>query len=274
MDKKNRYFLALFFLQWIFLSLGVLLSFFLVNNFLIVGLLCGLLAFLFSFILLKISNYFKKGQISEELLNLGHLGNPLLTMLSKQAPGTYNHSLAVAQLSVACGRSISLDSEYLRLGSYYHDIGKLKSPKVFIENSSQKDQGDSKNLEKQIIAHVKNGLNIAKEYSLPREITDIIAQHHGDSSVESFKASKIRYPGPKPQNKLSGIIMISDCIEASLRSKKNSDYVAIEKIVTTEIEKKEASGQLKECGLTKIDLSKIKIALIETSQNIHHKRTR
>jgi putative nucleotidyltransferase with HDIG domain len=268
LNKKTRQSIAVFLLESAVLAFAVFLSLFIFKTMLEIIIMIFLLSSIVTYYIFSI----KKLSIETELLNLGNLGNPLLSKLLKVAPGTYNHSLIVAQLASSSGKVISLSSDFLRLGGYYHDIGKIKNPYEFIENGRKIENSHLQ--EKRIINHVKNGLKIAREYSLPKEICDLIREHHGDGKIESFKDSAFNYPGPKPQSKVSGIIMLSDCVEASIRSQKNLSDQMIEKIVQTEVDKKLKSGQLDEAGLAGSDIVKIKQDFISTLINIYHKRKR
>jgi hypothetical protein len=227
-----------------------------------------------SLVALRRSIFFVKSlELSSGLDVLGNINNPVLSLLSKKAPGTFNHSINVGQLSDAAGKAIGYKNDYLKIGAYYHDIGKIIDSKIFIENRPNSDQNDVPlDLEKRIIDHVKNGIKLAKRFRLPYVICDIISQHHGTAQVSSLKKSTLSYPGPKPQSKLTGIIMLSDCIEARSRSFRKLDGQLIEKIVIQEIEKRTTSGQLDESTLTSNELKKLQSCFIETLSHINHKR--
>ena len=209
-----------------------------------------------------------------ELNYLGNLNNPILSSLAKKAPGTFMHSTNVAQLCSAAGKAIGLNDQYLRLGGYYHDIGKMKNPMLFIENRPEGALIDisKEELAKNLIAHVEDGVKIARKKDLPSEIISVIAQHHGDTRVDSLKKQNFCYPGPKPKSKRAAIVMIADCVEAKSRNEKKLNEEAIEKLVTGEIRKKLDSGQLDDCSLTPAELKKITKAITETLSHIHHKR--
>jgi putative nucleotidyltransferase with HDIG domain len=266
--RQTRQGIVIFALEWLILFLAVSLATIAERSLVFNIVSITALSFLGTYLILKT----KKLGVSTDMASLNNLGNPLMTRLLKVAPGTYNHSLIVAQLASSCGKAISINSELLQLGAYYHDIGKIMNPSIFVENG--KNTGSEHNLEKKIIAHVKNGLKIANEYFLPVEICDLIIQHHGNSRVESFKESGFHYPGPKPQSKIAGIIMLSDCVEASVRSQKNPNEITIRKIIDTQVKKKQDSGQLSESGLSEDEIGKIKQDFALTISNIYHKRNK
>ena len=170
------------------------------------------------------------------LLELLDFNNPLLKRLQQQANGTFNHSVVVGNLAEGCADAIGAHALLCRVGAYYHDIGKLKNPEYFIENQFS---GESKHDKvtwtmsaKVIRNHVKEGLRLANEYGLPKAVQDFIATHHGSTRVEYFYRQALaevedpsqidenafRYPGPKPQTKETGILMICESIEAAVRS--------------------------------------------------------
>lgn len=212
-------------------------------------------------------------ELNSNLDVLGNINNPVLSLLSKKAPGTFNHSLNVGQLSGAAGKLIGYDNDYLKIGAYYHDIGKIANSRIFIENQQNPtDQIRPTDLDRKIIEHVKNGIKLSGRFALPEQITDIISQHHGTTQISSLKNSTLSYPGPKPQSKLTGIIMLADCVEARSRSFKKLDEALIEKIVVQEIDKRVSGGQLDESTLSTVDLKKISRSFIETLSHINHKR--
>ncbi len=218
-------------------------------------------------------SFVRRLELNSNLDVLGNINNPVLSLLSKKAPGTFNHCINVGQLSGDAGKAIGYKSDYLKIGAYYHDIGKITNSKIFIENRPNTDQNDIPvDLEQKIIEHVKNGLKLAEKFRLPAVICDVISQHHGTTQISSLKNPTLYYPGPKPQSKLTGIIMLSDCIEARSRSFKKLDEQMIEKIVISEMEKRISSGQLEDSTLTPGELKKIQSCFIETLSHINHKR--
>ncbi|MBU0529856.1 HDIG domain-containing protein [bacterium] len=210
------------------------------------------------------------------LLELLDFNNPLLKRLQQQANGTFNHSVVVGNLAEGCSDAIGAHALLCRVGAYYHDIGKLKNPEYFIENQFS---GESKHDKvtwtmsaKVIRNHVKEGLRLANEYGLPKVVQDFIATHHGNTRVEYFYRQALaevkdpseidenafRYPGPKPQTKETGILMICESIEAAVRSIKDPDIVKVEDMIDRITKKKLDDGQLDECPLTLDELRRIK----------------
>lgn len=220
---------------------------------------------------------------------LENLSNPLLMRLSAEAPGTYHHSLNVSNIAQKACKKIGADSLLVRVASYYHDIGKLESPLEFIENQSSTDipQDESaetiRNNSKKIIAHVENGVSIAKENNLPEDIIDIIAEHHGTTRTLYFyekakerglkiKRTDFRYKGPTPQTKESAILMLADCVEATIRSEKNLTKETITNIVNSSIKERELDNQFKNSSLTENELAKVHSSMIGTILSIYHQR--
>jgi len=222
------------------------------------------------------------------LLELSDFNHPLLKELSSKAPGTFHHSIVMGNLSEAAAESISANSTLARVGCYYHDIGKTLKPQYFIEN--QLDQNKHENLNpnistKLIISHVKDGIELAKKYNLPQEIIDFIPMHHGTTLVSYFyhkakytaKSEDIsdyiyRYPGPKPQTKETGIVMLADAIEASTRAIEDPSPQKIESKIDDVIKARFMEGELDECELTLKDLTKIKQSFLKILVGIHHHR--
>lgn len=222
------------------------------------------------------------------LLELSDFNHPLLKELSSKAPGTFHHSIVMGNLSEAAAEAIGANSTLARVGCYYHDIGKTIKPQYFIEN--QLDHNKHENLNpnistKLIISHVKDGIELAKKYNLPQEIVDFIPMHHGTTLVSYFfhkakfnaKSEEIsdyiyRYPGPKPQTKETGIVMLADAIEASTRAIEEPTPQKIENRIDDVIKARFMEGELDECELTLKDLTKIKGAFIKILVGIHHHR--
>ena len=211
------------------------------------------------------------------LLELTDFNHPLLKRLSQEANGTFNHSVVVGNLAESCATAVGANALLCRVGAYYHDIGKLARPEYYIENQFggvNRHDAISPSLSARIIAsHVKDGLKLSKEYSLPSAVSDFIPMHHGTSRMEYFyqKALKeaeensstvnetaFRYSGPRPNTKETGILMICEAVEAAVRSLKKPDLNKIEAMVDKITEDKLKAGQLDECPLTMKDLAKIK----------------
>ncbi len=204
-----------------------------------------------------------------KLLELANLEHPLLEEMMVNAPGTHHHSIVIGNLAKAAAESIGAHPLLARVSAYYHDIGKLKMPHYFIENRTGNDdahKGLTPNMSALIIlSHVKEGIEMARQYRLGKKITDIIGQHHGTSLVAYFynrakeledpklhviEEKDFRYSGPKPQTKEAGIIMLADSVEASSRILDDPTPKRIETHVQEVIEKIFLDGQLDECELT------------------------
>jgi len=224
------------------------------------------------------------------LLELSDLNHPLLKDLSMKAPGTFHHSMVVGNLAEAAAEEIGENSLLTRVGSYFHDIGKMEKPEYYIEN-----QMDSKNLHSKLkanmsalilAAHVKTGLEMAAEYKLPRRICDFIAEHHGTSLMyffynkaiavagdkEDVNEDDFRYPGPKPQSKVTAIVMIADTVEAATRTLKNPSPSKIRAFVEGLAEQKYKDGELDECDLTFKELKQIVDAFMPVLFGVFQRR--
>ena len=224
---------------------------------------------------------------SIRLLELANPNQPLLKRLMTEAPGTYHHCIMVGNLGEAAADAIGANGLEVRLGAYYHDIGKLKRPYFFAENQFS-GANPHDNITPQlstliITSHVKDGLEMAREEKLPPILMDMIAQHHGDSKVSYFyfKAKELdenareqdfRYENPKPQTKEAAILMMADTVEAAVRSKKDATPGQIEGFIRTLIKGKLNDGQFDECELTFRDLDQIALAFTRVINGIYHKR--
>ncbi|WP_410506359.1 HD family phosphohydrolase [Haloimpatiens sp. FM7315] len=225
-----------------------------------------------------------------KLLELSNPNNPLMRKLLLEAPGTYYHSMLVANLSEMATEAVGGNAVLARVGSYYHDIGKIKRPYFFKENQLGGENPHDKitpNLSTLIIiSHVKDGLELAKEYKVPKELQDIIMEHHGTSLVKYFyltiknassnpeevKEEDFKYPGPIPKSKEAAIIMLADGVEASVRSINNPTKGKVEEMVNNIIKGRLAEGQLDNCDLTLRDLNKIRKAFLKVLSGIYHER--
>ena len=205
-----------------------------------------------------------------ELLDFQH---PLLKRLQHEANGTFNHSIVVGNLAEACADAIRANSLLCRVGAYYHDLGKMVRPEYYIENQfageNKHDTLTSVMSAKIIKNHVTDGLELAKEYGLPTIVSDFIPMHHGTTRVEYFyrkaleednKVDEVQfqYPGPKPNTKETGILMICEAVEAAVRSIKEPDIMKIEAMIDKIINMRVTAGQLSECPLTMDELTRIK----------------
>ncbi|MBT3945730.1 MAG: HDIG domain-containing protein [Candidatus Marinimicrobia bacterium] len=209
-----------------------------------------------------------------ELLDYDH---PLLKRAQQETNGTFNHSIVVGNLAESCANAINAHSLLCRVGAYYHDIGKMEKSEYFIENQyggANKHDTITHTMSAKIIrAHVKEGLELAEEYALPKLVSDFIPMHHGTTRVEYFyrmalkdaeetgatvDESAFRYPGPKPNTKETGILMICEAVEAAVRSIKEPDIFKIEAMIDKIIKSRIDDGQMSECPITLDELNKIK----------------
>lgn len=225
-----------------------------------------------------------------KLLEMSNPNHPLLKRLLVEAPGTYHHSIIVGNLSESAAQAIDCNGLLARVGSYYHDIGKLTRPYFFKENQLTADNPHDKiipNLSSNIIRnHVTDGIKLAEKHKLPKEIINIIEQHHGTTLVKYFyfKATNeandkneineldYRYVGPKPQTKEAAIVMMADSVEAAVRSLSEPTKENIKNLVEKIIEDKLESEQLTNCELTFKDLEIIGKVFVSTLSGIFHER--
>lgn len=222
------------------------------------------------------------------LLDLSNMNEPLLRRLTLEAPGTYQHSMMVANLSEQAARAIGADALLCRVGAYYHDIGKVKRPRFFIENQMGLENPHDKlapSLSTRIIhSHVKDGIEMAKEGGLPDVLIDFITQHHGTSLVGYFyhqacaKSSEpvfeedFRYPGPRPQTRETAILMLCDGLEAAARTLSHPTPEKLCELVEKMVKHNLDDGQLDDSGLSLKDIKIIKGTLSRALQNIYHSR--
>lgn len=227
------------------------------------------------------------------LIEMSTLDHPLLKELSIQAPGTWNHSMVLGMMVEAAADEVDANTVLSRVGAYFHDIGKAKKPLYFVENQKNGENRHdrlSPSMSALIIrSHVKDGVEMAREHRIPEAIIDLIQQHHGTSTIEYFykKACKdaeeseetvevdkslYTYPGPKPQTREAGILMLADVIESSSRTLPDLSLDRIQKHIQTMINRIFASGQLDECDLTLRDLHKIARCFTRVLNGIHHQR--
>lgn len=224
-----------------------------------------------------------------KLLELANPSQPLLRELQMKAPGTYHHSILVGNLAESAAEAIGADALLVRVGSYYHDIGKTKRPYFFVENqlgmANQHDRISPRLSALVITAHVKEGLEMAREHKLPAIIQEFIATHHGTSLVSYFyhqavqaegqrqvQEEHFRYPGPRPRTRETGIVMLADGVEASCRSLKTPTPDQIEAMVRKIVEKRLADGELSEAPLTLKEIEKISAAFIRVLTGLFHQR--
>jgi len=239
---------------------------------------------------LPVFEYLLQTVTNISLLELADAHNPILQRLILEAPGTYHHSLIVGNLSDTACTTIGANGLLARIGAYYHDIGKLQKPEYFIENQQiKKNLHDalSPTMSKLIIMnHIKEGLELAKKYSLSPVLWDFIQQHHGSSLVYYFYRRALegkeedqevteegfRYPGPKPNTKETAIVLLADSVEAATRTLKDPTPAKIEEVVHKVINNKFIDGQLDECELTLKDIEKISSVFTKILSGIYHSR--
>ena len=229
------------------------------------------------------------------LLELGDITHPLLQELVRRAPGTHNHSIAVGTIAEAASERIGANALLVRIGAYFHDIGKMLKPHYFVENQAGATNRHA-NLAPAmstliIIGHVKDGVDLGRQHHLPEPIIDLIEQHHGTTLVEYFfnEATKrseanpdgatvlegaFRYPGPKPQSKEAAILMISDAVESASRTLSEPTPARIEGLCRDLINKRLHDGQFDECGLTLREISEVRESLIKSLIGIYHGRVK
>ncbi len=219
------------------------------------------------------------------------LNRPLMKELLSKAPGTYQHSMTVAYLAQSVGEAIGANTQLLRIGAYYHDIGKMMNPKFFIENQfnseNPHDVLEPRESTKLIINHVRHGMRIGQESGLPKAVVDLILQHHGTQLMEYFyniaarvypkskvRQEDFRYPGPKPQSVEAAVLMVADSVEAASRSLQEPKRKELEKMVRHILVKRIVDGQFGECDLTSRDLAKIVQTLVDALEASFHSRIR
>lgn len=214
---------------------------------------------------------------------------PLLKRLREEAPGTFNHSLIVAQLAETCAIAIGENAELARAAAYYHDVGKLKQPECFTENQTGYNVHDelTPELSADIIrSHAKDGYDVLIAAHLPGEIADIAREHHGTLPIKYFydKANRLSggdanikdysYLGPTPRSKIAAIIMIADASEAASRAVRDRSPETVERIVRSIIEERMDLDQFTDCDITMRELSMIKQTLVDALSGVHHHRVK
>lgn len=225
------------------------------------------------------------------LIELADQNQKLLSNLRDKAPGTFHHSLIVANLCEAAAAAIGANSILARVGAFYHDIGKIRKPLFFIENQSYfevENQHTSlapRHSKMIIISHTKDGVELAKKHGLPQVVIDFIVQHHGESlagyfynkaveeeGIENVVESQFRYPGPKPQTKETAILMLADALESAVRSLKNPTQEEIEAIVNKIFTERLNDGQLSDSPLTLKDIKIIAMTFNKILRGMQHER--
>jgi putative nucleotidyltransferase with HDIG domain len=234
-------------------------------------------------------------QTDLSLIELGDPAHPLLQELIRRAPGTYNHSITVASLAESAAEAIGARGLLVRVGAYFHDIGKMLKPGYFVENQGQGDNRHRTLVPAMstlvIIAHVKDGADLARQNRIPEPIIDFIQQHHGTTLVEYFyrqasetkkldpngsdvDESSFRYPGPKPQTKEAGILMLADAVESASRVLVEPTPARIESLVEDISRKRLLDGQFDECALTLEEVRRIGDSLVKSLTAVYHGRVK
>ncbi len=232
-------------------------------------------------------------QTDLSLLDLSDMRHHLLRQLAQRAPGTYNHSISVAALAETAAESIGAHGLLVRVGACFHDIGKMFKPNYFVENqmpgANRHDALQPAMSTLVIIAHVKDGADLARQHRLPQCVIDFIEQHHGTTLVEYFyrQATKkneldpnadeipetsFRYPGPKPQTREAAVLMMADAVESASRALIEPTASRLQNLVDQIAMKKLLDGQFDECGLTLLELDTIKLSLVKSLTAIYHGR--
>jgi putative nucleotidyltransferase with HDIG domain len=228
-----------------------------------------------------------------QLMELSRPTHPLFRQLLLKAPGTYHHTLLVANMAEEAAEQIGADGLLTRVGTYYHDIGKTARPYFFTENRVGKvnphDRLDPRISAQIIISHVVDGLELAEKYRLPSAIRAFIPEHHGTSTTlafyrmavtaagddaESVREEDFRYPGPKPQSRETAIVMLADGCEARVRSAEPGSVEEIDRIIEESISARLESGQLDESDLTLRDLKEIHAAFLSVLKGVFHPRVK
>ena len=229
------------------------------------------------------------------LLEMSDPSHPLLQELVRRAPGTYNHSISVASIAESAAESIGANGLLVRVGAYFHDIGKMLKPQYFIENVQSGTGSRHEHLAPAmstliIIGHVKDGVDLADQYNLPQQLIDFIEQHHGTTLVEYFyheatkqaeespdkksdaEESSFRYPGPKPQTKEAGVMMIADACESASRALTDPTAKRLETLVHDIMMKRLLDNQFSQCNLTLAELRIVEKSIAKSLIGIYHGR--
>lgn len=224
-----------------------------------------------------------------QLLELAHPSQPLLRRILTEAPGTYHHSILVGNLAERAAEQIGIDALLVRVGAYYHDVGKLRRPHHFVEN-----QFDGDNIHnrlapdasaRSIIDHVTYGLELARDYRLPPAVQAFIVEHHGTRLAGFFHREAVRlangdpvderrfrYPGPRPQTKETAVVMLADTVEASVRAASNRSAAGLDQLVGMAVNERILEGELEDSGLTLRDLEAIKRSFVQQLRGVYHRR--
>jgi hypothetical protein len=252
------------------------------------ALICSIISPLITFGLLFIIERLPNISTDLQIKEYDNPDHPLLKKLTEISPGTYQHTMAVAMLAERCAREIGANHLLTKVGTYFHDLGKMEKPEYFTENQigidNKHEQISPKKSAQIIIDHVAAGIELARQYKLPQRIIDFIPMHHGTTLVKHFYAQALemnpdkeineddfRYPGPKPRTKETAILMICDSAEAISRIESKS-LEDIELIIEKNIQDRILDGQFDECNITISDLNKIKTVIAKSLIGMGHKR--
>jgi hypothetical protein len=232
------------------------------------------------------------------LMELAHYNHPLLRLLAEKAPGTHHHSMTIASIAEAAAASIGANGVLVRVGAYFHDVGKVVKPTYFVENQrssrSRHDKLSPRMSSLIIAAHVKDGIALAREHKLPEEVIDFIPMHHGTTRIDYFynKALQLaqssddetkldeineqdyRYPGPKPQTRETGILMLADAVEAAVRTIEEPTPQRLADAIDELVKRRLDEGELDECPLTLRDLTRIKSGFLSVLVGMYHTRVK
>lgn len=258
---------------------------------LIAGLVMGLVTAIAALAIVYLLTIVLNLPTSLRLIELSQPNHPLLQRLLREAPGTYQHSLQVANLSEQAANAVGANSELVRVAAMYHDVGKMMNPVFFIENQAEQINphdtlDDPYRSASIIISHVPDGGRLARQYRLPGRLHDFIWQHHGTTRVgyfynkaleqagdaDSVDSTAFTYPGPRPQTRETAIVMLADSSESTVRARKPASRDEIAEIVQEIIDARMAEGQLDECDLTLRDVRAIHRVFVEVLQGVFHPR--
>jgi putative nucleotidyltransferase with HDIG domain len=227
-----------------------------------------------------------------QLLEISRPDSPLLNYFLQRAPGTYQHSLQVANMSEQAAELIHADALLTRVGALFHDVGKAANPLFFVENQppsqiDSHDDLDPADSAQAIIAHVTDGLELARRYRLPRRLQDFIAEHHGTliaryqynravqaagGDASKVDEAKFRYPGPAPRSKETALLMFADGVEASARAERPANDEELRLLVHKVLESRQKNGQLDDTPISQRDLASITESFVSTLRVTYHPR--
>lgn len=221
-----------------------------------------------------------------KLMELADPNQPLIKRLLTEAPGTYHHSVMVANLAESAAEAVGADALLARVGSYYHDIGKLTAPGLFKENQGKDNPHDRmppRESAAMIISHVRDGLALARQHRLPQAVRAFIAEHHGTTQAAYFyrkaletdpdtREDEYRYPGPLPRTRESAIVMLADAVESAARSMRDAGWDRIRETVIALMDERMRDGQLDTCALTIAEVRKMQGLFLTALKSLYHER--